>query len=82
MTSTRLRDGATAALTLIEIGPDAVRCTRCGAQEHQPCREVASGRHHRERLWETRNSVLATLRTALGRDPFTSAPRQLTTEQS
>lgn len=60
-----LREGATAALRVIETGPVAVRCTRCGAIAGKPCEGTDPGRNHRERLWETRNTVIATLRHAL-----------------
>ena len=68
-TAPDLRDGATAALRLIETGPNAVRCTHCHAQPGQPCHNVDTGRHHRERLWQTRNQTIATLRTALSLPP-------------
>ena len=65
-TTPDLRDGATAALHLIETGPGAADCTHCGAQPGQPCQGVTTDRHHRERLWMLRNQTIATLRTALG----------------
>jgi hypothetical protein len=64
-----LRAGATEALRVIETGPDAVNCTRCHAGPGQPCHGVDTGRHHRERLWQTRNTAITTLRHALGLPP-------------
>lgn len=71
-----LQGGATAALRLIEQGPRAVRCAACRAPAGLSCHGTEHGRFHRERLWEARNTTLATLRTALGLDPYLGTPIQ------
>ena len=55
------RHGALIALHLIEHGPEGVECTRCGAQENQPCAGLDRGHHH-ERGWRLKNFLVATLR--------------------
>lgn len=69
-----VREGATTALRLIEIGPRAVYCTNCAAAPGQPCRGVEHG-HHRERQWMVRNQVVATLRHHLEL-PTTTTPKE------
>lgn len=76
------RAGGLAALHLIETGPAAVRCTRCGADDGQPCRDVTTGRHHRERLWMIRDQVITTLRHALDLPLYGPVPALTTPKES